>query len=265
MPFRCSKVVSHACVPLVVTWLLLILSVYIPVSTANSPPFFDLSHYYVDVIYLISESGKYGIPFIVIIGLFMIFSEKRLAAKACLKQGILITLTALIFAGGGALLNEHLIKVQLNKPRPNIVWLAGVNGTGPLGMTSEEFYAFGDKQARRDLLSRQIGTEEASVVLTPSIRAHWIHEAGYSFPSGHSFSAMFFATFFLMLGAVLLTSRRLYWLYLLLPWAVAVCVSRVILGVHSPLDIITGALQGGAFGLLAWFICMKVLIKGDLA
>ena len=97
------------------------------------------------------------------------------------------------------------------------------------------------------------------VAPSSSIEAHWIEETGYSVPSGHSFSAMFFATFFLTMAATYLTTKRLWMFYALLPWALAVCYSRPILRVHTPTDITLGGLQGLALGLVAWAIARTLI------
>ncbi|WP_414689239.1 phosphatase PAP2 family protein, partial [Neptuniibacter sp. UBA847] len=55
---------------------------------------------------------------------------------------------------------------------------------------------------------------------------HWGYETGYSFPSGHSFSAMFFAIFLFLICSTLIKDRNVRWIYVLLPWGVAVCFSR---------------------------------------
>jgi phosphatidylglycerophosphatase B len=92
------------------------------------------------------------------------------------------------------------------------------------------------------------------------IRAHWIASSGYSFPSGHSISAMFFATFFLAMGLSWLSMPRLLLFYLLLPWAVGVCYSRTILQVHTPMDITVGGLEGLLLGVLA-FVLVRACLR----
>ena len=77
----------------------------------------------------------------------------------------------------------------------------------------------------------------------PNFRAVIIPSDQFSFPSGHT-SAAFMMT-------VLLASLfpSLYWA--LLPWAACVGVSRVMLGVHFPTDILAGACLGLTCGLTA--------------
>ncbi|MEM1153231.1 MAG: phosphatase PAP2 family protein, partial [Pseudomonadota bacterium] len=64
----------------------------------------------------------------------------------------------------------------------------------------------------------------------------------FSFPSGHASAAFLFATcIYGIFGAPALVT------YL---WACAVAVSRVLLGVHFPGDIVAGAVMGSSIGLL---------------
>ncbi len=77
----------------------------------------------------------------------------------------------------------------------------------------------------------------------PDFKAVIIPSDQFSFPSGHT-SAAFMMT---VLLAGLFPS--LYWA--LLPWAACVGVSRVMLGVHFPTDILAGACLGICCGLTA--------------
>lgn len=63
----------------------------------------------------------------------------------------------------------------------------------------------------------------------------------YSFPSGHTMHAV---SFTLMFGNI---DPVFYWLCL--PFAALVMVSRVVLGLHYPSDVLVGALLGAALAL----------------
>ena len=65
----------------------------------------------------------------------------------------------------------------------------------------------------------------------------------FSFPSGHSAAAAMLATITLITFGTAATP--------LLIWAAGVALSRVVLGVHFPSDVIAGALLGSAIGYLA--------------
>ena len=162
-----------------------------------------------------------------------------------------------MFAGAGSWLNEHGVKEWFKQPRPNIEWLAGEGGALRLGMSPVEFYELGDRERRAAHLAAVLDNDP--VPIAGVVRAHWLGQTGYSFPSGHSFSAFFFATLFLCLACTLVAPTRRWLFYLLLPWAVLTCYARLILRVHTPLDITAGAAAGLLLGLLAWLSAAALL------
>lgn len=77
---------------------------------------------------------------------------------------------------------------------------------------------------------------------------------GYSFPSGHATQA---AAFWLSLALALRPLPARPWMGALLASAcvlivAAVCLSRVVLGVHYPSDVLAGALLGGGWAVYLW-------------
>jgi phosphatidylglycerophosphatase B len=180
-----------------------------------------------------------------------------------LKEILIHILVLVVLQGGGALVNEHLIKNVATAPRPNIVWLAQQEA---LGMTAEQFYNSLDREARRSHLAQVLKDPDFSAIeLAASVRDHWIHEVGYSFPSGHAFSAMFFATYFLAMGLALITNRRRWVFYLLPGWAVCVAWSRVLLGVHRPVDVVFGGLLGIVLGVVAIWLSRRFLVPKKMS
>ncbi len=84
---------------------------------------------------------------------------------------------------------------------------------------------------------------------------HWVQESGFSFPSGHSFNAFLLAM--VLAYGIYHNQFRAQWRKLfVLPfiWALAVAVSRVAIGVHTPLDVSTGAAMGIGLGILLLYI-----------
>jgi phosphatidylglycerophosphatase B len=255
-----ESVFLWAGVPAIVTWLLISLAFVLPMVDSTRAPYFDLTQTFAQLAYWLSQSGgKFGAPIVAVLMLTLLVTRGGITFQRRWKESGVVVLIAAICAGGGAALNEHIVKAQLKIPRPNIIWLAGENGTGPLGMTPDAFYAIGNKAARRKPLRNVLTKVPGPVRLSAAIEAHWIEETGYSFPSGHAFTAMFFATFLLMIAATYLTTKRLWMFYALLPWALAVCYSRPILRVHTPTDIMLGGLQGLVVGFVAWVVARALI------
>lgn len=65
----------------------------------------------------------------------------------------------------------------------------------------------------------------------------------YSFPSGHTLHAVCFNTL------LALTLPELAWA--ILPFTLSVAISRVVLGLHYPSDVLAGGIIGGTMGALA--------------
>lgn len=75
----------------------------------------------------------------------------------------------------------------------------------------------------------------------PGFKSEIIASDEFSFPSGHTSAAFLFVTLL-----VLHCGPALVILY---PWAMAVGMSRVYLGVHFPTDTVVGAVLGTSFAL----------------
>jgi undecaprenyl-diphosphatase len=97
------------------------------------------------------------------------------------------------------------------------------------------------------------------VALYKSIKHRWVRErpyishlgirAGtvpldrYSFPSGHTLHAVCFA--------ILFTVYLPIFAWLVIPFAILVALSRVVLGMHYPTDVVAGAALGSALAYLS--------------
>lgn len=81
--------------------------------------------------------------------------------------------------------------------------------------------------------------------------------AGFSFYSAHASNHFTIAVFFL---SAIHHSKR--WIAVLIySWAAVVCFAQVYVGVHYPLDVITGACAGILIGMLSWWTCKKAMRK----
>ncbi len=217
-----------------------------------------------DVALALSHSGKYGLP-VVILGLVAVLVTRpglepaRRRDEAC----SLLAAIALVLIGMAAV-NEFVLKRGLRIPRPNIAALAAAGRLG--GKTAADFYALGDKEARRAFLAQHlVASAGADPALPDAIREHWLEETGFSFPSGHATASSTLAGFFLTAALALLSGARRTAVALVIPWAVAVCWSRVALQVHSPLDVSVGALQGLTAGALGFAAASRWLLAPPAA
>jgi phosphatidylglycerophosphatase B len=158
----------------------------------------------------------------------------------------------LIFLAGNAVFNEYAVKPLFGIPRPNIEELAHSGALGADFTNAEAFYAVGDKTTRRQVLAEKLAVP-ATPQLSQRVRAHWVHETGYSFPSGHATAAMTLAAILVASGVVWLGGwRRALALFVVPVWAVAVAWSRVLLEVHTATDVVAGTLAGLTWGMVAF-------------
>ena len=88
----------------------------------------------------------------------------------------------------------------------------------------------------------------------PDLVPHLDLVTSLSFPSGHACNVM--AT--LLLAALLIARRRRpFWIAMAVASALAVGVSRVLLGVHWPSDVLGGWSWGAGIALLGWSISQR--------
>lgn len=83
----------------------------------------------------------------------------------------------------------------------------------------------------------------------PDIVPHLDLVTNFSYPSGHSVNAMTV----LLLGALLMAGKaRGMWILLAVAGGLVIGLSRIVLGVHYPSDVVGGWLIGIAFALIGW-------------
>ena len=255
-----AAVIRKITIPILLMVLLLFMSGTEPLMTALQVSYNRLDIGFSLLALRLSDSGHF--PWVALVGftfLLLLVSRKDYTGRDSVLVAAYVVLISTVFAGGGAWLNENVIKELLKHPRPNIEYLAGENAKGPLGMTAAAFYEdqYGHTRSRAqrsDILQQVLAKKPVEVKLSKAVEKHWIKETGYSFPSGHSFAAMFFASFYLALGLSSLSGWKRNVFYLLLPWALAVCCSRLVLRVHTPLDITIGGLEGLVLGIGAFLL-----------
>ncbi len=259
---RVKYVFARLLAVMLTAFVLLPLTYVVPCLDPSSLPRFDLTGPLALAAYCVAESGgMFGIPAIAALMIVCLVGRSGLSRRQRTVEVLVIVFLVATLLGGGAYFNEHVVKPAFHVPRPNIIELATTPADSPaLTISAEEFYNLPDKTSRSEYLAGVLRAPESKAIqLHERIREHWISETGYSFPSGHSFSSMMFATFFLAMGLTFCSGWRLWIFYLLAPWAVMVCYSRTILRVHSPTDITVGGFEGIIVGILAYLLVRSIL------
>jgi phosphatidylglycerophosphatase B len=194
---------------------------------------------------LLSDSGaKWGVGFVLLLSTALV-AARQTGLKARAAKGLVFFTGFCVLIGAMAAINEFGIKraVEVHRPYIKMLEREGL-------FSAKNFYALPSGPERRAFLEKALEKfkdHPAVKSLDPNIREHWGAVTGYSFPSGHSVIAFLFATILAFLIENLIPKgRRLVWIPFL--WASGVCLSRVAVGAHSPMDITVGALLGGMAG-----------------
>lgn len=138
---------------------------------------------------------------------------------------------------------KSLIKHLTEEPRPYLLWLE----SQALIPAIKSFYA-----SSVDVRSEQVHAASQLLDLPEWLGNHWQQGMNYAFPSGHSIAAISLAQFF---GLIWL-ARAPAGVWLLPLWALGIGLSRMILGMHWPVDVLASALLGTLTALIAarWWL-----------
>lgn len=206
------------------------------------------------VAFVLTESGSARYVSVVLLLALAVWSVDPNRAWTQRRRETLALFVIMIVAlPTAAFVVEHVVKPTVVTPRPSHERLAKSGAIDDL----EAFYAL-DKRERRAQLGERTSTEAVArgFHLHPRIAAHWLHEAGSTFPSAHALNA-YLAAMLLVAGAARAPTRaRRCVAACMLAWATLVAWSRVALLVHRPLDVTVGAVLGcaiGAFLATAWW------------
>lgn len=194
------------------------------------------------------------------------FSTSLFPGLALLAAALLIGLATVWFKIGGPLEADALRALALREGR-SADWVISlfqwVTWSGDAAQRSIVMIAFGAwllwQQRVRAALVMVIFPSVAGATSSilkqlfararPDVVPHLDHFGNLSFPSGHATNAMAI----LLLAALLVPRRnRGLWLTLALAGAATVGLSRNLLGVHWPSDVVAGWLWGAGFALTGY-------------
>lgn len=223
----------------------------------GAEPVVDLTGTFATIAWVFAESGQtLGIVVIAAVLLAVLATRPGPTTRRRVLELAVVTAMSVGFLYGGKLLNDHVVKPAVGTARPSIVELAEVD---VLGMSVDAFYDLpqDERSAHLDRVKSPDGF--GPIAMSPEVRDHWVKETAFSRPSGHALAAMTFATYYVALAAAWLSGWRRRAFQLLVPWAVLVCLSRPVLRVHWPLDVLIGAAAGIALGCGAYVVTRWVL------
>ncbi len=203
------------------------------------------------IAYLATESaGKIGtVVVLAMTCFFYTINAQTLKQKFAVFLRSFLVLAILL--SSIAYVNEHITKEALEVPRPSHIFIT----QHALPVISVDSIYKISEEGRRVLLRNLIKSDSINFgTIDMRIQDHWIEEAGYSFPSGHSFNAFLLAT--VLAFSMYNSSNKIARSFYLVPlfWAVLVAVSRVAVGAHSALDVSFGAAFGMLIGHLFLYI-----------
>ncbi|HSF84033.1 MAG TPA: phosphatase PAP2 family protein [Acidimicrobiia bacterium] len=214
---------------------------------------------------LTDTAGGVGLAPLAALGVALVVTRRGIDWRQRSRETVALGVVLTVALVGGALMNEFVVKPAFDVPRPNIEQLATSGVLGPEINDGAAFYASGDKADRRLLLAATL-SEDTVPFVSANVRAHWIHEAGHSFPSGHATAAMSFAAVLGAAGVAWLTGwRRVVALWLVPLWAVAVVYSRPLLEVHTPVDVIAGTISGLLIGIVSFSLVRRLVADSSSA
>lgn len=209
-------------------------------------------------IYGLTETGGSSlVAFVIILAIIVWATDAGSARDRRRKEAFVMLLIMVLVLPAVAAVNEHIVKPAFATPRPSHQRLSEVGIIPDL----DAFYRLDTDGRQEFLISRSSGDNASEAVALLNIHAvvldHWIHETGYTFPSGHAFNVFIMAVLFLGGALANPTPRRRWLAGLIMSWAIAVALSRVLLLVHRPLDVSAGALAGAVVGavlLIPWWL-----------
>ncbi len=138
-----------------------------------------------------------------------------------------------------------VMKNQIKELRPFLVYLET-----KYHIKNKNFYSL-NIESRTVLLKRLLTSETNAPTW---LKKYWQAETGFSFPSGHSI----FATSWALLAVGLLWSLRYYkTVIFLMLWSSGVMISRLLLGMHWPIDIFISILISSLLSILSCWVVYR--------
>ncbi|MCO6539999.1 MAG: phosphatase PAP2 family protein [Gilliamella sp.] len=193
-------------------------------------------------LFLITETASFPWGIITSTILFIVFC--LLLPQKTKKRIILLWLLLVSAILSGQIIKSFL-KSQTAESRPYVLWMAQ-----EYNISDQQFYS--KSRSERKEIIHQLFNNSSTI---PSwLSSHWQNETGYAFPSGHTLLAVTWA----LLALILLKFRQHYVIVSsIIIWSILIELSRLLLGMHSPIDLITSILIAWIISLICYFYARK--------
>jgi len=240
---RITKI-SYIYVGALISFLILTLTVFLfPVEFSG----YKATDMLAPIWFGITETGgwKGGIFIFVILIIYLVLHFKRSSKKfSDLVFLIGIIFFTQVFLTG---FSQFYAKDLFHKPRPNQLYL---REKGIIKKEGTEFFSMPSYERRKYLKETLKPGDDSLMDIYPPILSNWIDNSGFSFPSGHSQTSFFLGT--IISFVIFRTARGKKKFFFILPfvWAVLVALSRVVIGIHYPIDVTAGAFVGMTAAIL---------------
>lgn len=188
-------------------------------------------------LFLVTEtvSNPWGIITAIIFSLWLIYLS-RSSVKSVIV--LFFVMNSVIIIGQGI---NILLKHEIKAPRPYVVWLKS-----NFNLDEQQFYQL-SKEERRIIVKKLVGD---NLSLPAWQLTHWEKQVGSSLPSGHTLFAASWAL--LTIGLLGMRAHKKWVAWIILLWAIAVLLSRLLLGMHWPGDIISAV-------IISWLLVIPTL------
>ena len=206
--------------------------------------------------WLTQSAGKIG-TFLIVVITSTLYAVNEASTKEKAKIFLKSFLALAILLSTFASLNEHLVKPAIRLARPSHTFI--INQTHSHASLDS---LYGLEEGKRKAFFQELIASDTLNFKRIDLRIlnHWVEEAGYSFPSGHSFNAFLLASI-LAFGIYRVGQGKVKYLYFLpLVWACLVALSRVAVGSHSAMDVTVGA----GMGLLVSHVLLSIAVTRNL-
>lgn len=184
--------------------------------------------------------GGMVIIFFILIYLFIHFRKNSEKMRSIYFLLGMITFIEILSAGA----TLYCFKDIFQYPRPSQLYFVE---KGFIENSGKEYFVMPPDEKRKYL--REILAENSNKLenIYPPILNSWINDNGFSFPSGHAQTSFLLGT--IIAFVIYKTYSKKYYFLIPLIWAILVAVSRVVIGVHYPIDVSAGAFIGLITGL----------------